>query len=50
MKINLSSILFIVAVVLFLAQALGVKVGSVELVSLGLAAFAGGMLFHTWKM
>ena len=50
MKLNASAILFIVAVVLFLVEAIGIKVGSLNVLALGLAAFAGGMLLHQWKM
>jgi hypothetical protein len=37
-------ILLIVAVILFLVDAIGIKVGSISVVSLGLAAFAGSFL------
>jgi hypothetical protein len=44
-KLTVGSILLIVAVVIFLAVALGFNVGNVELLPLGLAALAGGLLF-----
>ena len=41
---NLGSILLIIAVVLFVLDALSIVLGNVSLVSLGLAAFAGSSL------
>jgi hypothetical protein len=41
---NLGSILLIIAVVLFVLDALSIALGNVSLVSLGLAAFAGSFL------
>jgi hypothetical protein len=44
MNLNARSLLLIVAVILFVLEALGVGLGAVSLVSLGLAAFAGAFL------
>ena len=44
MNMGLRSILLLVAVVLFLIAALGVSVGSISLVTLGFAFFAGSFL------
>lgn len=44
MKLNARSILLIVAVVCFVLAAVGVGLGSISLVALGLAAFAGAFL------
>jgi hypothetical protein len=44
MGLNARSLLLIVAVILFVLDALGIALGSVSLVSLGLAAFAGAFL------
>jgi hypothetical protein len=44
MALNARSLLLIVAVILFVLAALGIDIGSVSLVSLGLAAFAGAFL------
>jgi hypothetical protein len=44
MKFTAGVILLIVAVVLFLAAAFNVNVGDIDLVSLGLAAFAGAFI------
>ena len=38
------SILLLVAVVLFLLSAVGINLGAIDLVALGLAAFAGAFL------
>ncbi len=45
MRFDLSSILLLVAVVLFVLDALSINLGSLSLVPLGLAAFAGSFLF-----
>lgn len=42
-------ILLLVAVVLFLLAAFDVALGSLNLVTLGLAAFAGSFLIAGWK-
>jgi hypothetical protein len=44
MNLNARSLLLIVAVILFVLEALGIGLGAVSLVSLGLAAFAGAFL------
>jgi len=43
------AIVLLVAVVLFLLAAFEVKLGTLNLVNLGLAAFAGSFLLDTWK-
>lgn len=44
------SILLIVAVILFVLSAVGIGLGTVDLVSLGLAAFAGSFLVgRSWR-
>lgn len=42
---GLRSILLIVAVILFLLAAFGIALGTLDLVTLGLAAFAAAFLF-----
>jgi hypothetical protein len=42
-------ILLLIAVVLFLLSAFSVNLGSLDLVTLGLAAFAGSFLLEGWK-
>ncbi|MBA2263647.1 MAG: hypothetical protein H0W98_03545 [Chloroflexi bacterium] len=44
MSLNARSILLIVAVICFVLAAVGVGLGSISLVALGLAAFAGAFL------
>jgi len=44
MSLNARSLLLIIAVVLFVLDALSISLGSVSLVALGLAAFAGSFL------
>jgi len=44
-----SAILLIVAVILFILSAVGLAVGTINLVSLGLAAFAGSFLVGNWR-
>ena len=44
MSLNARSLLLIVAVILFVLAALSINLGSVALVPLGLAAFAGAFL------
>jgi len=43
------AILLLVAVVLFLLAAFDVKLGTLDLVTLGFAAFAGSFLLGAWK-
>jgi hypothetical protein len=43
------AILLLVAVVLFLLAAFNVALGDLDLVTLGLAAFAGSFLLDSWK-
>ena len=43
------ALLLLVAVVLFLLAAFKVDLGSLDLVTLGLAAFAGSFLLEGWK-
>ena len=43
------SILLLIAVVLFLLSAFKVDLGSLNLVTLGFAAFAGSFLLAGWK-
>jgi hypothetical protein len=45
MRLDLSAILLLVAIVLFVLAALSISLGSVALVPLGLAAFAASFLF-----
>lgn len=49
MSMKPSAILVLIAVVLFLLAAFKVDLGSLDLVTLGLAAFAGSFLVDTWK-
>jgi predicted anti-sigma-YlaC factor YlaD len=49
MSWSLSAILLLVAVVLFLLAAFKVDLGSLDLVTLGFAAFAGSFLVAGWK-
>jgi len=44
-----ASILLLIAVVLFLLAAFKVDLGTLDLVTLGLAAFAGSFLLGSWK-
>lgn len=44
MALNARSLLLIIAVILFVLAALSINLGSVSLVPLGLAAFAGSFL------
>jgi hypothetical protein len=43
------AILLLVAVVLFLLAAFDVAVGSLDLVTLGFATFAGSFLLDSWR-
>ena len=45
MRLDLSSILLLVAVVLFLLAAFSISLGSIALTPLGLACFAASFLF-----
>ena len=49
MSLKPSAILLLAAVVLFLLAAFAVKLGTFDLVTLGLAAFAGSFLVEHWK-
>ncbi len=49
MKFTPGAILLLVAVVLFLLAAFAVKLGTLDLVTLGLAAFAASFLVERWK-
>lgn len=44
-----SALLLLVAVVLFLLAAFSVDLGSLDLLMLGLAAFAGSFLLEGWR-
>jgi len=48
-RITPSAILLLVAVVLFVLAAFAVQVGTFDLVTLGLAAFAASFLVESWK-
>jgi hypothetical protein len=43
------AILLAIAVILFLLAAFSVELGTLDLVTLGLAAFAGSFLLDSWK-
>ncbi len=49
MSLKPSAILLLIAVVLFLLAALSVDVGTLNLLTLGFAAFAGSFLIEGWK-
>jgi hypothetical protein len=49
MSMKPGAILLLVAVVFFLLAAFDVALGSLDLVTLGLAAFAGSFLLDNWK-
>jgi hypothetical protein len=49
MSMRPGAILLLIAVVLFLLTAFKVDLGSLDLVTLGLAAFAGSFLMDGWK-
>ena len=49
MQLKPSAILLLAAVILFLLAAFAVKVGTFDLVTLGLAAFAASFLVEHWK-
>ncbi|MEO8639171.1 MAG: hypothetical protein ABI458_04550 [Chloroflexota bacterium] len=49
MSMKPGSILLLIAVVLFLLAAFSVNLGSLDLVTLGLAAFAGSFLIDGWR-
>jgi len=49
MSLKPSAILLLIAVVLFLLSAFSISLASLNLVTLGLAAFAGSFLVEGWK-
>jgi hypothetical protein len=49
MSMKPGAILLLIAVVLFLLAAFKVDLGTLDLVTLGLAAFAGSFLLDTWR-
>lgn len=49
MRFTPGAILLLVAVVLFLLGAFAVRLGTLDLVTLGLAAFAASFLAEHWK-
>ena len=49
MSLKPSAMLLLAAVVLFLLAAFSVKLGTFDLVTLGLAAFAGSFLVERWQ-
>jgi hypothetical protein len=49
MSLRPSAILLLIAVVLFLLAAFKVDVGTLDLVTLGFAAFAGSFLVEGWR-
>ena len=49
MSMKPCAILLLIAVVLFLLAAFKVDLGTLDLVTLGLAAFAGSFLLDSWK-
>jgi hypothetical protein len=49
MRFRPGAILLLVAVVLFVLAAFAVQVGTFDLVTLGLAAFAASFLVESWK-
>lgn len=49
MSLKPSAILLLAAVVLFLLAAFAVQLGTFDLVTLGLAAFAASFLVEHWK-
>jgi hypothetical protein len=49
MSLKPSAILLLIAVVLFLLAAFSVNLGSLDLVTLGFAAFAGSFLIEGYK-
>ncbi len=50
MNLTTRSLLLLVAVILFVLDAIGVSLGSVSLVPLGLAAFAGSFLVSDTRL
>lgn len=50
MALTLRSLLLLIAVVLFVLDAVGVAVGSIALVPIGLACFAGSFLVSDRKL
>jgi hypothetical protein len=49
MSLKPSSILLLIAVVLFLLAAFSINLGTLDLVTLGFAAFAGSFLIEGYK-
>ena len=49
MSMKPGAILLAIAVILFLLAAFAVDLGTLDLVTLGLAAFAGSFLLDSWK-
>lgn len=49
MSMKPGAILLAIAVILFLLAAFSVDLGTLDLVTLGLAAFAGSFLLDSWK-
>lgn len=49
MSMKPGAILLAIAVILFLLAAFSVELGTLDLVTLGLAAFAGSFLLDSWK-
>jgi hypothetical protein len=49
MSTSPATILLLIAVILFLLAAFKVDLGTLDLVTLGLAAFAGSFLLGSWK-
>ncbi len=49
MSLKPSAVLLLVAVVLFLLAAFAVRLGTLDLVTLGFAAFAASFLVEGWK-
>ena len=49
MSLKPGAILLLIAVVLFLLAAFAVELGTLDLVTLGLAAFAASFLIEGWK-
>ena len=49
MSTSQATILLLIAVILFLLAAFKVDLGTLDLVTLGLAAFAGSFLLGSWK-
>ncbi len=48
MKLTVAKVLFAIATVLFVLILLSVKLGTIDLVTAGLACVAGGLFFEGW--